>query len=754
MVKFRVHWLCLALLCALSFPGCSSNGPITITLSPSTPPVINAGQSQVITATLVNDINNQGVTWSLSGPGNLTTETATSVTFVAPVGISISTSSTITATSVANTTVTASVIITVNAVLAISTSSLPVGTVGAPYTGVIGATGAIGTFTWNLTSGHLPAGLSLSSSTSAAVTILGTPTTIGTSTFTIQVVDSAGSSVSRTLSITINPPLPLSVATHSLPQGTVGIAYPNTTLQASSGTPPYSWSLTNGTTLPPGLSLSSAGVISGTPTAMGSFPFSVEVTDSSSPQQMANASLSITINPSSSGNSELSGSYAFLVSGFTVTGGYNSVIAGSFSADGNGNITGGLLDSNSNGGPATIGQPFTGAYAIGSDGLGTLTLNETGGATLTFAVAVSASGSGGKIIQFGGTSGSGVLLKQSGLTGFSTSSIVGDYAFGFLGVDKNKLRYGFAGVFNADGSSNFNNGQLDSDDDGTLATDASFTGTYGVTNTTYGRGTILLTVGSTLTNYSFYAVSPTQLLVMETDNIAGGSPLVSGSILQQSSNSFTDGSLNGTSVLETTALNASNAQAEVGQYVTTGGGTSTFSGEENTAGTSSPLGPTIGSYTVSSNGRVSLAGSGIAGSDPVLYLVSQNEAFIVGTDAVVTSGFMESQSGAPFSSSLSGSFAGGSVPPVLSTTNDQVDNVVGDGSGNLTFTTDLTSGTNLIQDQAATGSCMLSSIGECTGTVTVTQTGITTTVYIFAVSPTEFYQLYDDPNVTLEHFQQ
>lgn len=750
MVKFRVHLLCLVLFYALSFPGCSSNGTIVITLSPAAPPAINAGQSQAITASLENDINNQGVTWSLSGPGNLTTETSTSVTFVAPLGISIATSSTITATSVANTTVTASVIVTVNPVLAISTSSLPVGNVGASYVGVIGATGAVGTFTWNLTSGHLPAGLSLSSSTSASVTILGTPTTIGTTTFTIQVVDSAGNSVSRNFSITINPPLPLSVATHSLPQGTQGIAYPSTTLQASSGTPPYSWSLTNGT-LPTGLSLSSGGVISGTPTAMGAFPFSVQVKDSSSPQQAASASLSITINPSSSGNSELKGTYAFLVSGFTGTSNWAS--AGSFSADGNGNVTGGLLDSNSNSGPATIGQPFTGAYVIGSDGLGTLTLNETGGATLTFAVAVSASGSGGKIIQFGGTTGSGVLLQQSGLTGFSTGSIVGNYAFGFLGVDKTKLRYGFAGEFSAAGGA-LSSGTLDSDDAGTLLTGESFTGMCGVTNPGNGRGTITLTVGSTLTNYSFYAVSPTQLLVMETDNIAGGSPLVSGSVLQQSSNSFTNASLDGTIVLETTALNASNAQAEVGQYVTTGGGSSTFSGEENIGGSSSPLGPTNGSYTVSSNGRVALTGSGIAGSDPVLYLVNQNEAFIVGTDSVVSSGFMESQSGAPFTSSLSGSFGGGSVPPVLSTATDRVDNMVGDGSGNLTFTTDVTSGTQLIQDQAATGSCILNATGECTGTVTVTGTGTVTTVYIFAVSPTEFYQLYDDANVTLEHFQQ
>ena len=737
MVKFRVYLLCLALVCALSFPGCSSNGTITVTLSPSTPPAINAGQSQNITATLTHDVKNQGVTWSLSGPGSLTNEAATSVTFVAPQDISAESTSTITATSVANTTATGSVTITVDPVLGITTSSLPVGTVGTPYVGVIGAIGATGTFTWTLTKGNLPAGLSLSSSTSSAVTILGTPTTVGTSDFTIQVVDSGGDSVSRPFSITINPPPPLSVATHTLPQGTVGIAYPDTTLQASSGTPPYSWMLINGTTLPPGLSLSSAGVISGTPTTQGQFPFSVQVTDSSSPQQTASASLMITINPSSAGNTQLSGNYAFLVSGFT--GSSNSVTAGSFFADGNGNISDGLLDSNSNGGALTTAQAFTGVYVIGSNGLGTLTIN---GGTSTFAIAVSASGNGGKIIEFGSTTGSGVLLKQSGLTGFSTSSIVGDYAFGFLGVDAQAKRYGFAGQFDAN-SGVFNPGTLDSDDAGTLATNAAFTGTCTVTNAANGRGTIVLTVNSAVTNYSFYAVSPTQLLVMETDNIAGGSPLVSGSILQQSSNSFTDSSLDGTSVLETTALNASNqTEAQVGLFTTTGAGGSSLSGEENSGGTVNPTSGS-GTYSVNSNGRVTLNGSGIASSDPVLYLVSQNQAFIVGTDSIVTSGFMESQSGV----TLSAGYGGGSLPPVQASASDQVDSVT-NTSGTLAFSTDITSGSGLVQQQS-TGTCSLDNTGQCTLTGTGGTIG-----YIFVVSPSEFYELYANSQATLEDFQQ
>jgi hypothetical protein len=88
-------------------------------------------------------------------------------------------------------------------------------------------------------------------------------------------------------------PIPLSVSTTSLPNGTQSVAY-NKNIVASGGIEPYSWSLVSGT-LPAGLTLSLGGVISGTPTAVGTNNFTVKVTDSSSPAQMATQSLSITI---------------------------------------------------------------------------------------------------------------------------------------------------------------------------------------------------------------------------------------------------------------------------------------------------------------------------------------------------------------------------------------------------------------------------------------------------------------------------
>jgi len=113
--------------------------------------------------------------------------------------------------------------------------------------------------------------------------------TVGAANITVL---NPGPSTSNALTFTISGP-GLTVTTNSpLPQGTVGASY-SQTLAASGGAPPYAWSLTSGS-LPTGLTLNpSSGAIGGTPSEVGSFTFTVRVSDSASASATKQFQLSI-----------------------------------------------------------------------------------------------------------------------------------------------------------------------------------------------------------------------------------------------------------------------------------------------------------------------------------------------------------------------------------------------------------------------------------------------------------------------------
>src|ERR1700677_802803 len=79
--------LVVALAAVLS--GCSSTSspPISVSLSPSSPQAIDQSQTVAITATLTNDMSDKGVSWTLTGPGSLSSSTGSSVTYTSPTAI-------------------------------------------------------------------------------------------------------------------------------------------------------------------------------------------------------------------------------------------------------------------------------------------------------------------------------------------------------------------------------------------------------------------------------------------------------------------------------------------------------------------------------------------------------------------------------------------------------------------------------------------------------------------------------------------
>ena len=159
--------------------------------------------------------------------------------------------------------------------ITIAPASLSGGTVGLAYTQPVSATGGVASYGYGLTAGALPPGLMLS----AGGLLTGTPTAGGTFNFTLTATDSFGQSGSQGYGLTIAGAI-VALPPTTLSAGQVGATYNATLNPATGGTGPYGYAVTGGA-LPGGMTLSAGGVLSGTPTAFGTFNFSVTATDSS-----------------------------------------------------------------------------------------------------------------------------------------------------------------------------------------------------------------------------------------------------------------------------------------------------------------------------------------------------------------------------------------------------------------------------------------------------------------------------------------
>jgi large repetitive protein len=172
--------------------------------------------------------------------------------------------------------------------------------VGVAYGQDFFSGGGAAPYSWALTAGQLPPGLTLQTDSCcgpryANDELAGTPTAAGTYTWTMQVSDYDGQQATQQFSLIIYPPL--QVSTTPLPAGTVGVAY-SRDLPAQGGAPPYNWYVVN--KLPPGLTLGTAApgtdnVLTGTPTKAGTFSFPMEVEDSQG--NTATGTVTVTIDP-------------------------------------------------------------------------------------------------------------------------------------------------------------------------------------------------------------------------------------------------------------------------------------------------------------------------------------------------------------------------------------------------------------------------------------------------------------------------
>lgn len=243
----------------------------TITLAPAMLPngVTNTAYNQTLTATPAGGNYTFAVTTNALPPGlTLAANGALTGTPTAPGNYAF----VITATGFGSCTASRSYNLMVTgtcAPMTVSPATLPGGTVGTLYNQTVTASGGAGPYTFTLSNGALPPGLTLDASTGV---LSGTPTAGGTSSFTIRATGQGGCTGTRVYVVSIGCAA-LTFTPMSLPPGTKGLSYNHQFTVMPTGT--YTFSVLVGS-LPPGFTLSSAGVLSGITNQTGTFNFTVK----------------------------------------------------------------------------------------------------------------------------------------------------------------------------------------------------------------------------------------------------------------------------------------------------------------------------------------------------------------------------------------------------------------------------------------------------------------------------------------------
>jgi hypothetical protein len=332
-----------------------------------TPPGVNTGTAGVaFSQTFTQTGGNGTITWSKTGtlPTGISLNTSTGALF----GTTTQTGSfpiTVTATDGNGCSGSTPYTLTINCqTITVTNPGVTTVQAGVAFDQAFTATGILGTATWSET-GTLPTGITLNTSTGH---LAGTTTQIGSFPITVTATDTNGcSGTGATYTLTVTCPTITVTRTGggSFPTGIFNTAYTGQSVTASPAST-YTFAVTLGT-LPTGLSLSSAGAISGTPTATGVFPFTITATDSGS-LCTGSQSFSISIAPAAVADSYGAANNIIDNVQFVITGGSTTSPATPFVGATGNILTNDLSDAAKTATPGTFATTGGGSVTIAADG--------------------------------------------------------------------------------------------------------------------------------------------------------------------------------------------------------------------------------------------------------------------------------------------------------------------------------------------------------------------------------------------------
>ncbi len=339
-------------------------------------------------------------------------------------------------------------------------------------------------------------------------------------------------------------------------------------------------------------------------------------------------------------NANLNGTYAFSVRGQNTFGFF--AIAGSFQANGAGNLVSGVMDINSGGtGGIRPNVPFTGTYSVRGNGQGTATLVASfQNFTLDFVII---SSQRALLIRFDSNATASGSIDLQSSAAFSNAALGGGFVFNLAGVDAGGNTAAIIGAIATDGAGTITSGVQDVNDNGTPTANLSLEGSYSVASN--GRGTMFLNGGIGPLNFTFYVVDGNRLKLVEMD----GSPAFAGDAVRQVSTP-SNTSLSGSFAYTLSGFDSGGLPLAVGGIFTADGTGNITSGTQdvNEGGTvtSSNGG---GFYSIAANGRGTATIGTLNGDENFVIYPTVNGVQIMGIDASeITFGSALAQQGTCF----------------------------------------------------------------------------------------------------------